>query len=103
MNELHEKAFMIIAQVGAAKSCYVEAMNLARENKFDEANAIIEEGNQSYILAHKEHHDLVTREASGEDININLIFMHAEDQLLNTETLKIMALEMIELNKKIAK
>lgn len=99
LEEMQAVAFQIIAQVGQAKSLYVEAMYLSREGKFDEASSKIKEGDEAFNTAHHAHFDLVQREASGEELTFSLLLMHAEDQMLTTETLKILALEIIELRK----
>ena len=100
-EELQSAAFQIIAAVGGAKSCYVEAMYLAREAKFDEAQAKIVEGDELYSGAHHFHFELVQKEANGEDLPFSILFMHAEDQLLCTETIKLMAEEIIVLRKEL--
>lgn len=93
-------AFQIIAEVGTAKSMYIEAMRSAKENKFEEAEKLLKEGNELYSGAHKLHFELIQKESQGEDLPFSILFMHAEDQLLNTETIKIFVLEFIELFQK---
>ena len=100
-EKLQMAAFQIIANVGTAKSCYVEAMYLAREGKFDEARKKIKEGDEVYSLGHHHHFEFVQKESQGEDIPFSIIFMHAEDQLLCTETIKLMAEEIIVLREEI--
>ena len=50
--------------------------------------------NQSHFL-------LISKEASGEDIIINLLLMHAEDQLMMTESIKILSSEIVEIYKRL--
>ncbi len=102
LEEMQMVAFQIIAQVGSAKSCYVEAMQFAKQGKFEEADNAIKEGEALYAQAHHFHHDLVQKEAEGETLPFSMMIIHAEDQLLNTETIKIMAQEIIELRKEMA-
>ncbi len=102
LEEMQMVAFQIIAQVGSAKSCYVEAMQFAKQGKFEEAEKLIKEGEDLYSQAHHFHHDLVQKEAEGEILPFSMMIIHAEDQLLNTETIKIMAIEIIELRKEMA-
>ena len=98
-ERMQEIAFQMIAQVGMAKSSYVEAMHLSREHKFDDAKNKIKEGDDFFKEAHHLHFELVQKESQGEDLPFSILFMHAEDQLLSTETIKIMAEEIIELRK----
>lgn len=102
VENMQEKAFMIIAEVGTAKSKYIEAIQIAKEGDFDKAYKTIEEGAELAASAHKHHFDIVQVEAQGKELPFSVMFMHAEDQLLTTETIKIMAEEIIELHKKIS-
>ncbi len=102
LEDMQTVAFQIIAQVGTAKSCYVEAMRFARDNDFAKAEQLISEGDELYAAAHGFHHDLVQKEASGMQLPFSMMIIHAEDQLLNTETIKIMAEEIIMLRKQMA-
>lgn len=98
-EKMQEIAFQIIAQVGTAKSMYIEAMKLTRDKKYEEAEKLFSEANEIYTKSHKLHFELVQKESQGEDLPFSLLFMHAEDQMLNTETIKILAEEIMELRK----
>ncbi len=102
-EELQTAAFQIIATVGEAKSLFVEAMYAARENDFVKAEELITKGKEVYASAHHFHFDLVQKEASGEDLPFSIMFMHAEDQLLTTEVVQLMAEEIVLLRKDINK
>ena len=47
--------------------------------------------------AHQAHAELITNEANGNKTDVTLLLLHAEDQIMSAETIKIMALEMIEM------
>ncbi len=100
-EQMQATGFQIIATVGEAKSLFMEAIYKAKENKIDEAKELIKKGEGIFSNAHTMHFELVQKEAQGEDLPFSLLFMHAEDQLLSTETIKIMAIEMIDLYEKI--
>ncbi|MDR2538169.1 MAG: PTS lactose/cellobiose transporter subunit IIA [Bifidobacteriaceae bacterium] len=102
-EKLGEISFQIIANVGAAKSLYIQAIQEAKEGRFDEADKLIEEGDKIYVGGHHAHHELVTKEAGGEPVIPILLLVHAEDQLMAAETVKILALEIIELHKRLVK
>ncbi|EOR24030.1 PTS lactose/cellobiose transporter subunit IIA [Cytobacillus oceanisediminis] len=97
LEEMQTAAFQIITYAGEARSNYVEAIRIARAGEIEEARQKITEGETSYNQIHKVHASLIQREASGEQLPFSLILMHAEDQMLTTETLKIMASEMVEM------
>ncbi len=100
-EQMQGAGFQIIATVGEAKSLFMEAIYKAKENKIEEAKELIKQGEDIFSNAHTMHFELVQKEAQGEDLPFSLLFMHAEDQLLSTETIKIMAIEIIDLYEKI--
>lgn len=100
-EEIQMIGFNMIAQVGSAKSYYMEAIEVSKDKKFEEAKEMIEEGNKLKAEAHKLHFDLIQNEVNGEDIIFSLILMHAEDQLLTTEVYQTLAEEIIELRNEI--
>ena len=95
-------SFQIISAVGSAKSFYMEAIAAAKTGDFAKAEELMSEGQTVFLEGHKAHAQLIQNEATGEKIEFSLLFMHAEDQLMSTDLLKLMALEIIELHKKIA-
>lgn len=103
MEDLELICFQIISHAGTAKSNYIEAMRKAREGDFDRAKELIDEGVEEYKKAHQTHAKLITKEAAGEKVEVGLLLMHAEDQLITTEVIKIMAEENIQLLKEIRK
>ena len=96
-EEMEYICFQLIANSGAAKSSFIEAIQLAKAGNLKEAKIKVEEAEDSLVEAHKIHSNLIQKEATGEKIGFSLLFMHAEDQMLTTETLKIMACEMVEM------
>ena len=100
LEQMQMIAFQIIASVGTAKSNYVEAMQAAKAGDFEKADGLIKEGDGFFGEAHKHHFDLIQKEANGEELPFSLMLMHAEDQMLNTETIKLLAVEIIDLHKK---
>lgn len=101
MEELELICFQIISHAGTAKSNYIEAMSRAREGDFKRASELINEGVEEYRKAHKAHSSLITEEADGNKVEVGLLLMHAEDQLITTEVIKLMAEENIQLIKEI--
>lgn len=99
--DLELVGFEIISNVGMAKSAYMEAIKLAKKQQYDEAKVQISEGDSYYAQAHGVHSELVKMEASGEGVALNILLVHAEDQMMSTEIIKILALELIDLYQKI--
>lgn len=103
MEGLELVSFQIIAAAGSARSSYVEALQAAKNGNFEEAEALIKQGDTDFVEAHHVHAELIQKFAGGEDPGANILLIHAEDQVMSAEVLKIMALEFIELYKKLEK
>nr|WP_274954194.1 MULTISPECIES: PTS lactose/cellobiose transporter subunit IIA [Anaerostipes] len=93
--------FQIITAAGGAKSAYMEAVNKAKEGLYDEARAMIEEGDKMLKEGHGPHTDLIQQEAASNESVISLILAHAEDQMMSAEVFKMMAEQVIDLYEKI--
>lgn len=94
-------AFQIISNVGSAKSLVMEALYAAKEGNFALAEEKLEESKKYFVDGHKVHASLIQKEAAGEKLEFSLLFMHAEDQLMNTETISELVKEMIDIYKRI--
>ncbi|SHK83838.1 PTS system, cellobiose-specific IIA component [Selenomonas ruminantium] len=104
MEEFELIAFKIISGVGAARSCYIEAIQAAKAGNYERAEKLITEGDENFVEGHKAHTELLAREAgSDQGINISLLILHAEDQLMSAEGFKTIAQEFIAAYKRIDK
>lgn len=103
MEDLELILFQIISNAGEARASLFEALKASREEKFDIAEKCVEEAQESLLKAHKFHTKLIQQEASDEPVNVSMLLMHAEDQLMSTETLKDITKEMILTHKKYSK
>ena len=90
MEGLELICFQIISNVGGARSCFINAIQEAKEGRFDEAEKMMDEGDQ-----------LFQQEAGGEKIDFALLLLHAEDQLMSAEGFKILAAEFIDVYKRL--
>ncbi|VWL85189.1 PTS lactose/cellobiose transporter subunit IIA [Oceanivirga miroungae] len=99
-DELSEFAMEIIANSGMARSCYIEAVRLAKNKEFEKANEKIKEGEKYYFEAHEAQNKLIFAEASGEEkIQVNILIVHAQDHLTMALMTKDNSKEFIELYK----
>ncbi len=103
MNDMELISFELISNVGEARSLLMEALALAREEKFEQANVNVLSSEKFLSKAHHAHLGLIQKEANGENLKFSLILMHAEDQLMTTETLKMLVEELILTHKKYSK
>ncbi len=102
-EELVMACFQLITYVGTARSCFINAIQCAKEGKFDEAAEMIKKGDAAFVQGHDGHADLLTKEANGELSATGLLLIHAEDQLMSAEGFRTIAEEFIDLYKKLAK
>ena len=102
MEKIELISFQIISTVGTARSMYIEAIQLAKEGKFEEARNKIIAVDDIFADGHRAHASLIQQEASGERVEFQLLLMHAEDQLISAEGFKIIASEFIDVYEKMA-
>ena len=101
-EEVQLVSFQIIASVGTARSCYIQAIDCAERGDFEGAEKLIEEGEEQFRAGHDAHFGLIQKEAAGESSEFALILMHAEDQLMSAEAFGILAKEFISVYQAIA-
>ena len=73
--------FMIIGSAGDAKSHAEEAVECAKNGDFDGAEMHMEKANEGLTQAHKAQTDLIFKASNGEEIDINIFLIHAQDHL----------------------
>jgi len=97
MENMELISFQIISAVGTAKSMYIEAIQEAKKGNLSRADELLEKGSTVFLDGHKAHASLIQKESLGEKVEFSLLLMHAEDQLMNAETIKLMTQEIITL------
>ena len=93
-------ASRIIASVGTARSNYIGAIDVASQGDFEEAERLIAEGKAIFLEGHKAHTDLLAIMAK-EELVMDLLLTHAEDQLMSAEAFGILAEKFVDLYKKL--
>ncbi|MBO0451892.1 PTS cellobiose transporter subunit IIA [Candidatus Enterococcus murrayae] len=101
-EKLQEVAFQIILSSGDARTLVHEAFAQMRAEKFNDAESLLNEANDSLVKAHKVQTELLQQYANGERIEMEIIMVHAQDHLMTTMTLREVALEMLSLYKKVS-
>lgn len=96
---MEENVFPIISLAGESKGLAYEALRLAKENKFDEAEEKMKEADSLLLKSHEFQTNLITREADGEKIEITMLFVHAQDHLMTAMSEKNLIKEMIDILK----
>ncbi|MBO1264551.1 PTS lactose/cellobiose transporter subunit IIA [Proteiniclasticum sp. SCR006] len=101
MKHSDQVSFEMIAKNGAARSLFLEAIQEAKKGKFKEAAILMEDGEAMLLEGHAVHGELITQVARGESVEMDLLLVHAEDQMMAAEMFKLLAREFIELYRRI--
>ncbi len=83
-EELSNVSFEIVAYSGEARSKLLNAVKAAKAHSWDEYETLVAEAREAISDAHKSQFALLTAEAQGNDIDLNIISVHAQDHLMTT-------------------
>lgn len=97
--EVEQVVMELIINSGEAKSYAHEALAKAKEGKYVEADELMEKANDMIGKTHNIQTSLLQKEASGESIQISILFVHAQDHLMTAISEKNLISELIEMRK----
>jgi len=87
----------LIINSGNSKNSSMEAIEAAKQGDFDTAKNKIIEAGEALSHAHKSQTSLLTAEAQGNNMQVTLLTIHAQDHLMNAITFKDLAAEIVDL------
>ncbi len=90
------QCLQIISEAGNARSKYIEAIQEAKAGDYEACNELLRQGNEAYAKGHRIHADLLSQEAGGKKAHLDLLLVHAEDQLMSAESFKILCTEFLD-------
>ena len=99
-----EKEFLVmnlIVDAGSARSYAMQAIQLAKEGNFEDANEALENADKDMSKAHGMQTDLIQKEAKGNKTEIDLFMVHAQDHIMTAMLARDMAREIVELYEKL--
>lgn len=82
-EKLLETAMKLVIHGGNAKAKAAEAIQFSKEGHFEKSEASMKEADLEVMEAHHSQTDLLTNEAQGNNITVNLLLVHAQDHLMN--------------------
>lgn len=94
----YEVAFKIISFAGNAKSSAMMAIRESREGNREEATKLLAEADSDLHSAHGAQTKLLTQEARGNEVPLNIILVHAQDHLTGAMLVRDLADEFIKLH-----
>ncbi|EXJ23112.1 PTS system, cellobiose-specific IIA component [Alkalibacterium sp. AK22] len=96
-----ETVMTLIMHGGDARSSAMEAVQAAKKGRFEQSQQKLKQADASISKAHQVQMSLLSREASGESVELNLLMVHAQDHLMNAMTYRDLAEELIELYERV--
>ncbi|ANS86439.1 Protein-N(pi)-phosphohistidine--sugar phosphotransferase [Vibrio scophthalmi] len=92
----------IICNAGEARSLCYEALRLARNNDFDQAQEKLAQGKECLNKAHLTQTQLIEADQGEGKVPMTLVMVHAQDHLMTTILAHEMATEMVALHQQLA-
>lgn len=87
----------IIMQAGNGKAAAMQAIQAAKKGELDKAESYIKQANESLVNAHNVQTDMLTKEAQGDHVKVDLYMVHAQDHLMTAITFIDLAKEIVDL------
>lgn len=100
--DYESKIMELIINGGDARGKALQAVEAAQKGEFAQADALMQESADALNEAHKMQAEIIRAEVNGESVPVTLLMVHAQDHLMNAITVKDLALQMIEMAKKIS-
>ena len=85
-------SFEIIANAGDARSFAFGALEAAKVGNFEEAEELLKKSDAAAVLAHHTQTELLVKQANGEDVQVDVLMVHAQDHLMTS----MLAVELIK-------
>lgn len=96
-----EIIMQIIISGGNARSQAMEAIHFAKAGQIKEAREAIIKADEELSQAHSVQTQLIQEEAAGNNKEVTLLMVHAQDHLMNAITVKDLAQEFIDMYEKL--
>ena len=91
----------LIVDAGSAKSHAMDAIRLAKEGRFGQAEAELDAAGEALSKAHHTQTELIQQAAKGVRIEINLFMVHAQDHIMSAMLARDLAAEIVTLYRRL--
>jgi len=95
--------FSIISYGGDAKALAYEAIEASDQGDFEKAQSLLDEADASLKVAHNTQTELLTAEVNGDNKEVSLLLVHAQDHLMTAIEVRSLAERFIAINKRISR
>ena len=76
-------------------------MTEANDGNFEKAEELLKQATAATLPVHKQQMELITATAQGEEVPIDVLLVHAQDHLMNSELAQDLIRELITLYKRV--
>ncbi|AVN58920.1 PTS lactose/cellobiose transporter subunit IIA [Mesoplasma florum] len=87
----------LIGVAGTAKSLALQAIKEAQKGDYQQSIKTLEDARTELTKVHKVHAELIGKEASGEKLDLSLLFIHSQDHLTSAIVILDLAEHIINL------
>lgn len=101
MVDTESISMQLIAAAGDAKGCAFDALTEANDGNFEKAEELLKQATAATLPVHKQQMELITATAQGEEVPIDVLLVHAQDHLMNSELAQDLIRELITLYKRV--
>ncbi|WP_157601238.1 PTS lactose/cellobiose transporter subunit IIA [Psychromonas ossibalaenae] len=101
-DNMQEVFMALIVNAGDARSCAFEAIESAKQHKFNQARVLLEGARKASLEAHRSQTSLIHKEACGEGVDISMTLIHAQDHLMTALLAKDLAAELVSVYQELA-
>lgn len=101
MVETTKLAMQLIAGAGESKGYAFDALSSMNEGNFEEAQNLLNQAQKASLPAHKEQMGMIKAMASGEDVPVSILMVHAQDHLMSSELAQDLIRELLVLYKRV--
>lgn len=98
---MEEIIFSLITHSGSARSYIFEAFKEVEGCNMEKAHELMELAKSELLKAHSIQTKLIQNEAAGENIQVNLLMVHAQDHLMTSILAKDLIERMVVMQQKI--
>ncbi|MCH3964942.1 MAG: PTS lactose/cellobiose transporter subunit IIA [Clostridium sp.] len=99
--EVEQIVMQLIVNSGEARAYAYDALEKAKEGKYKESDELMDKANDVIDKTHNIQTSLLQKEASGDEMKISILFVHAQDHLMTAISEKNLIGQIIELRKAI--
>lgn len=85
-SDINTIAMEVILNAGKGRDCIDQALEVIAKFDFDQADNLLQEAEQNVLKAHVIQTNVIQSQASGEDLEYSLLFIHAQDTIMTINT-----------------